>query len=439
MSMSVAPFFVPPHDQHIIDWMDLQPEHVPAEIQSLLPDIYTLAALADSLRALQAIDGRFLDEQVASALLKRSAALLKKIADALPGPTAQVLRMRADGLLANDHTEAALRQIDAPDHPLVLLCGPICSWRNKTKGTLHGVVASSPINRLNMLIQQADSLIESIERHFQTILAEPTLKVGSVPPFVVTQLFACGGEPNTFPKHFSYFLPEDEGVKYAPKKKTVVYANLYYHRFCGVSRQLAGEMLVPAEPVAFTPEQCMRDLLLWFRGHDIGHSFVLPETEYRRLRPLKMETSVMLQEAIADVMGFLMTVRAPWQNTFQTNAAESGSVFLAEMLRYIRRGLAWFPDSRAAFFELSHLLASGSVSLVEDGTKIFWEPDRFYAGMVELAKDLVNIVLRADLSLAERLLADHTMRADHALEPLLTRLRTEIRHIPTAYAYHVAI
>ncbi len=110
--------------------------------------------------------------------------------------------------------------------------------------------------------------------------------------------------------------------------KSVVYANLYQTRFQRVSLPLAEETLVPFRLNGLTPYRSLRDLLLWFRGHDIGHSFRLPETDYERLQSVGLENMWMLQEAIADVMGYLMVVNGPWWHLLYFTA--SGTAHDAE-------------------------------------------------------------------------------------------------------------
>jgi len=241
---------------------------------------------------------------------------------------------------------------------------------------------------------------------------------------------------NTYPKQFAYFLPEDEGVKGAASMKSVVYANLYQTRFQRVSLPLAEETLVPFQLNDLTPYRSLRDLLLWFRGHDIGHSLRLPETDYERLQSVGLEKMWILQEAIADVMGYLMVVNSPWGHAFQLDPAECSAVFLAELLRYIRRGPAWFPDSGAGFIELSYLLSHEYVSLMADGEQLAWNPDRLYDGMVALAGELVNIVLRADVERATALFAEHNFHPGHVLSRLLTKLTRDFHHLPTDFAFN---
>lgn len=194
--MLAASTFYPPIEQFTIAVMDLHSEAITPQIRALLPRINELASLGDALHAFQALDGHFHNEQTARALLQQSADLLLLIAASLSGSAAEVLRLRAASLLGEGHAEAAIAQVDAADEPLVLLCGPFSTWNRKSKHYLHGVVASVPLQSWNALIARADSFLASNLRSLQTLLDEPTLELGYVPPFVVTDRIACGVEAN---------------------------------------------------------------------------------------------------------------------------------------------------------------------------------------------------------------------------------------------------
>ncbi len=434
--MLAASTFYPPIEQYNIAFMDLHSDAITPQVRALLPGINELASLGDAIHAIQMLDGRFQNEQTARVLLQQSADLLLMIADSLSGPVTNILRLRAASLLGEGHAETAIAQVEAADDPLILLCGPLSTWNGKSKNYLHGVLASVPVKNLNALIARADSFLAANLRYLQELPGLSALELGYVPLFVVTDLIACGGEANTYPKQFAYFLPEDEGVKGAASMKSVVYSNLYQTRFHQVSLPLAEGTLLPLQLNGLTPYRFLRDLLLWFRGHDIGHSFRLPETNYGRLQSVGLENMWMLQEAIADVMGYLMVTGGPWLEAFQLDRAECSAVFLAELLRYIRRGPSWFPDSGAGFMELSYLLSNGYVSLVADGEHLHWTPDLLYDGMVTLAGELVNVVLGENVERATALLAEHRFHPGHVLSSILLKLTRDFHHLPTDFAFN---
>ena len=74
-----APLIWPERDNHTLTAVDLDPQ-LPKNAEPLLPQLRQLAALGDSLRALQAIDGTFVHEGHARTLAKASAELMEEIA-----------------------------------------------------------------------------------------------------------------------------------------------------------------------------------------------------------------------------------------------------------------------------------------------------------------------------------------------------------------------
>jgi len=61
--------------------------------------------------------------------------------------------------------------------------------------------------------------------------------------YKIVDLFAIAGEANSYPKHFAYFYLVDEGIKYAPQKRIVAFANTYlnlFERFARVRTFLLG-------------------------------------------------------------------------------------------------------------------------------------------------------------------------------------------------------
>jgi hypothetical protein len=429
--MGVLPLFWPPEHTHRILPVVLSREGIPSSIRPHLADLDELASLADAIRALQDRSGSFVGGTVARSALERSAALLAVTAESLSGPEAEVIRLRAEELNGDGCSTAAIRQAQIRERDLVLLCGPMATWQRKSSATYHGFVASVPWAPGNALIARADSL--PLRDYMADLLDQPRLTARPVPGFLVTTLITCGGEPNGFPKHFAYFLPEDEGVKGAGISKTVVYANVYSARFEGISRPLAQLGLEPTVDVS--PEQALKLLVLWFRGHDIGHQLRLPTTAFRELRLLGRATSIALQEALADVIGYLAMTGGPWCGAFGGDLAACEFVFLAELLRYLERGSRYFPDSEAADLELSYLLAGGYAELGPTG-RLVWEPGRLNEGMVALGRELTTCILGTDVLRAEQLVAAHLGDYREPMASWRSGFRRSASGVPTSLAYH---
>ena len=431
-----ARLFWPLSQTHRVAQMELRSDSVKRPVEPLLADMQTLASLADTIRSLEGPDGHPAWSNAVRAAAEQSAAILERTAQRLPGPESEVIAMRAAGLNGGDHAAAARRQAELDERDLVLLCGPMSTWRRKSQRQFHGMMASVPLVRWNTLVADADAMIDDLVAYVAETVAQPRLTVVPVPGFRVGDLLYCGGEPDGFPKHFAYFLPEDEGIRGARLAKTIVYANVYAAHHEQISKRLAERVFLSP---GLWPEQPLEILLLWFRGHDVGHQLRLPQTSYRALHVVGLETSIALQEALADVIGYLALTGGPWQVKFDIDRAAAGSVFLAEMLRYVQRGPGLFPDSDAAFLELSFLHDRGYVRLDAATGRLDWEPDRLHDGVIAIARELTSALLDTDVAQTAALIEAH-MPGEH--EPLAgwrASFDVLISDIPTTFAYRATV
>ena len=99
-----APLIWPERDIHSLTSVDLDPQ-LPKNVEALLPQLRQLAALGDSLRALQTLDGSFVHEAHARTLAEASAKLMEEIADsdAVAERQRDMLRRRASALAELRH------------------------------------------------------------------------------------------------------------------------------------------------------------------------------------------------------------------------------------------------------------------------------------------------------------------------------------------------
>jgi hypothetical protein len=412
----------------------------PPEIVPVSADVRQLAALADATRALQTLDGRFVHDEARDTLLAASAEVLVRVAEsaAVSPESREIMQLRADALLrGSGYEQAAIREAElSTPQPLTVICGPMCTWRLKTRQPLHSLIASAGHAEGSRLIGTIDGALESALDSVRRDLDIAELSARPTCAMVVDDLVACGGEANAFPKHFAYFLPEDEGVRGAETNKTLVFANAYRDRYALISAPLARTVLDP-EPMA-EGEDALRILLAWFRGHDIGHGVELPQTSYDRWAPtLGHERFMMLQETLADVYGFLLALTPEWQRSGGYAAEELCGVFLAEMLHYLRRGPWMYGDAGAAYLELSFLIRHRYVRLTASGEQIEWRPERLCEGMRALGEALARDMLAARDSsgpcgFIERYGWEGRSFDGHSI---VAALRRGAGHVPTALAY----
>jgi hypothetical protein len=432
-----APLIWPERDNHTLTCADLDPQ-LPKGVEALLPQLRQLAALGDSLRALQAIDGTFVHEGHARTLAKASAELMEEIADsdAISQAQADMLRRRATALaeLRHDtsiaHDEAAL----TTPQPLTVIAGPMCTFRNKTRNPLHSVLACTAHEQGDQLIAALDASSSAVLQEVNGSCGTPDVTVGGIFAMQVTDLITIGGEGNAFPKHFAYFLPEDEGAGYGEVfNKTILFRNVYGLRYDYITKPLGNALLKGYRP---NPSIDVRNVLItWMRGHDIAHAVTTPRVGRVEPNDVGHEPWYALQEAIADAYGSAMSFTDTWLELAGCSLDDMVAIYLAEALHYLRRHPRNWGDAGAASVELSFLATHGAIDVHPDGT-ISWETAKVVEGIHKLCAALERDVVSApEPPAVQRVLDTYGWREDSVLAPTLRKIRDELGGVPTSLAY----
>jgi hypothetical protein len=432
-----APLIWPERDNHTLTCVELDPR-MPKSVEALLPQLRQLAALGDALRALQAIDGTFIHDGHARTLAKASAELMEELADsdAISPAQADMLRRRAAALVelrhdtAIAHDEAAL----TTPQPLTVIAGPMCTFRNKTRTPLHSVVACTAHEQGDRLIAALDASAGVVLEEVNGYCATPDVTVGGIFAMQVADLITMGGESNAFPKHFAYFLPEDEGAGYGEVfNKTILFRNVYGLRYEYISKPLGAALLKGYRP---NPSIDVRNVLItWMRGHDIAHAVTTPRVGRVEPQDVGHEPWYALQEAIADAYGSAMSFTDTWLELAGCSLDDMVAVYLAEALHYLRRGPWNWGDAGAASVELSFLATHGAIDVHPDGT-ISWETAAVVEGVHKLCTMLERDVVSApEAPHVQRVLDTYGWREDSVLGPTLRKIRDELGGVPTSLAY----
>lgn len=439
MTENGCPVLWPAGDTHTVEYAALEPS-VPAELTPLVPKLRRLAQLGDAMGSLQAADGSTADEEAAREIAVASARLLNEIAAAeeVSPEAAETMRLRADALTNGTSREAVARREAglADPQPLTVICGPMGTWRPKTRMPLHSVVAATRHEEGDRLIAGTDSKAEAALAAVGKRLGLEGLDVKSIYPLQVVDLIACGGEANTFPKHFAYFLPEDEDVDDPDaEKKTILFRNAYGLRYSRISRRLGEAMLVGPRPSEDADVASI--LVMWLRGHDIAHGVTLPGDGRVGAEDLEEpESFYALAEVIADTFGGLMALTPEWLEVAGASREDVAAIVMAEMLHYVRRGPWLWGDAGAAFIELSFLEQGGYVT-VDEEARIHFDTEGVVAGLEALAKELATeVVVAPDAATVHRFLERHSWERDGGAPRVLEALRGgRVGDVPTALAY----
>ena len=430
--------FWPLDTQHGVGHVRLEgePGDNPAEA---IPLLIELAAQSEALRSLQGADGEVVSAAAASVLQGEMAERMRELADLVDRESAEIIRLRARGLSGGiDHREMTLQIArSGPPPSLEVVCGPLCTWRMKTRTGLHSFLAAARDDAQQELLGELDDSLEDALRAVEAEIGASGMSVPFKLPMNVTELLISAGEAAGHPKHFAYFMPEDEGIDGLPlrEQRTLYMRNVHLARYEVITVPLAETLLEGPMPATEAPIETT--LMPWIRGHDHGHNVVVPETSYDAwMETLGIEPFMALQEAIADVYGFLMTIAEPWRAITGASRLEMAATHMAEMLHYMRRGPKYYGDPGAAFVELSFLAENGFVEIDERG-HVRWDEEGFCRGMAALASALTDATVGApDERGSEAFLERYGWPAETAAVRTLEAMDRECADVPTSLAFY---
>ncbi len=432
----LSPFW-PLDDQHGIGNVELDGQP-PENAEKVMPLLLRLAAQSEAMRSLQSADGETLSES-ASALRGEMAEGLRQLADVVDEESAELIRLRAKGLAGGiEHREMTLEVArNGPPPALEIVCGPLCTWRMKTRVGLHSFLAAARDERRQEQLNELDASLDEALAFVEAETGRTEMGVPFKLPMNVTELLISAGEAAGHPKHFAYFMPEDEGVDGLPLKeqRTLYMRNVHLARYSEITISLAEELL--SGPMAAADVPTEETLMPWIRGHDHGHNVGVPATSYDSwMETLGIEPFMALQEAIADVYGFLMTISDAWLEITGVSRLEMCATHMAELLHYLRRGPKYYGDPGAAFVELSFLAENDFVEVDGEG-RVRWDEEGFCRGMAALGAALTDATVAApDERGSEELLARYGWPVKTGAMRTFEAMRQELCHVPTSLAFY---
>jgi hypothetical protein len=346
---------------------------------------------------------------------------LRGVVPHLPGEAdRRALTLRADAV-EHGYTDAILKELAGLDEEVTVVAGQISTWYGKEVRGLPTAFACRRDDRSQAHVDRALEHRAEAEGYLRRL--HPDLRLGDVPAFGVTDLFHMAGEGNLHPKHIAYFLPEDEGVKYSPFKKTFYFRNTHRALLESISAPLAARHIRTGDTFDPVGARFATLPVLGVLSHELGHFVHRPVTDFKALNEADRWASVVLQEVAADVFGILILADV-WARHTGLAPGDVVAYYLAECLRYVDRGLGHFPDSDGMFLQLSYFVQLGALTLDErDGARLTGGPEAVLAGLRSLARVLADTLLadRADAAVAlHRAFGPAT---DGPLRPLVDELR----------------
>ena len=135
----------------------------PSHAEEVLPLLLKLAAQSDAMRSLQTSEAEALSEAAASTLRGEMAEGLRELADLLDEESAELIRLRAKGLAGGiKHREMTLEIARSGRPPAFeIVCGPLCTWRMKTRVGLHSFLAAARDERRQQQLDELDGSLDA--------------------------------------------------------------------------------------------------------------------------------------------------------------------------------------------------------------------------------------------------------------------------------------
>lgn len=415
--MFTTPFW-PAADSYHIHMMDIPvPDSLSPVALDLIHQATRMAEAASHIHPIATGSGSSLLQSVEEKL----SIICFKLAQEFDDPdTCKALQLRAEILSDAGKAREFLPQIAGLDEQqLVQGIGYMSTWVGKSRSQHYSAWFGLPDRGLQEVSDVVDDLFPDNMRWLQSNIDRRLVALPGC-RYKIVNLFAIAGEANSYPKHFAYFFPEDEGVKYAAQKRTIVFANTYLSLFERFARSQAS-MLGWSHDAIPESALCARHLIAWFRGHDLGHSVVMENTVFGKLSKQDRWGSMVVQEAIADVFGLLICLTENSRQALQLNESLQLKVFLLEMLRYLRRGPCDYPDAGAAYIQLKWLTEHQCLNWSETHYEVNLSAVK--PALTQLATAMTRSVLQGDITAAMAFLqqySPHHQREEAEL--LLNRL-----------------
>lgn len=350
------------------------------------------------------------------------AATLHRIADRLPDEVdRRALRLRARAV-EHGYDDGMLEALAGLDEDIAVVAGRIATWYGKQPGRMPTAFASRRDRHQQEVVKQARQMLEDAAAYVGTLNLH--LRLSHVPAFTAGQLFFMAGEGDRHPKHIAYFLPEDEGVKRSAYKKTYYFVNTHHALLEHQSVPLADRFLDIGATLRLNSTRFGNLPTLGVYGHEVGHSVQRDRTNFKEINATDRWASIVLQEVAADVFGILVTGEV-WADRMNVRLDDVLGYYLAECLRYLNRGLGYFPDSDGMFLQLNYLVRLGALRVERAGgdPRLTGDPATVLAALRSLARVLADALLAGSAQAALALHDAFGPVSGDELRPLIDAMR----------------
>lgn len=225
----------------------------------------------------------------------------------------------------------------------------------------------------------------------------------SAPLMRCIDVFSLAGGLNTRHKPICVFFSSGSVGNISTLSKLTVFTNIYVHRFQLISKDIARRYMVDYPVIeSLDCEDIAKLLLIWLRGHDLGHFY--GKDCLGKSMPELDKDYLILHELKSDMVS-LYNLRYLKDDLLKDGfLAKAYVVSIAEMFRYIRRGRFHnYPDTASAFLAYSYLKENSSITFNSKERRFKVDFDKLETDIENLTRELFKIFAEGNVSHAREL------------------------------------
>jgi hypothetical protein len=264
---------------------------------------------------------------------------------------------------------------------------------------------------LGLVNKSFDNLIEIYDRKLDFFAEKLPLRGNnknfsikeSAPLMRCIDVFSLVGELNIRHKPICVFFSGGSIESLSTLSKLTVFINVYVRRFQLISKEIARAYMLDYPVIeSIDYEDIAKLLLIWLRGHDLGH-FYGEDSLGKRMSELD-KNYLILHELKSD-MAALYNLRHLADDLLKDDfLVKAYVVTIAEMFRYIRRGRFYnYPDTASAYLTYSYLKQNGSIIFHPEERKFGVDFKKLEADIENLTKEVFKIFAEGNVVHAREL------------------------------------
>jgi len=320
------------------------------------------------------------------------------------GPLSEYLREISNSLITGDYKKSDIAWVKTTGSPFEIVFGPIETYEDGFLGLKASLEAFIGIPDLDIT-----RYLETFKRYipeFDSIIAKRFNYVpkGSLAPMVVFSDVFRSGEAAAGSQFVAANLPNDREIheKYGSKK--VFSKTMMRTKSVQIVSKIAERILSGEDKKNYNHDARVLFVLGHEIAHGIGPGIIEKDGERVNLEKLLKETSLPLEEAKADTLGFTFLRYLERQGV--VNESQLKEMILTDLVGNFVGWRMSFTEAhpQASLMEYNYLRARGAITYNPKQKTISIDYEKAFLGFEDLANEIMTIQNTGDYNQAKKFL-----------------------------------